>query len=42
MEHKGTLPLETEHLILRRFTMEDAGAIYRNWASDEDVTKFLM
>lgn len=30
MEHKGTRALETERLILRRFTMEDAPAMYRN------------
>ncbi len=28
MEHKGTKHLETEHLILRRFTLEDAEEMY--------------
>jgi len=42
MTHKGTVTLETERLILRRFTTDDAGAMYRNWASDPEVTKFLM
>lgn len=41
MNHLGTQELETERLLLRRFAMEDAGAMYRNWASDPEVTKFL-
>ena len=41
MKHCGTIRLETGRLILRRFTIEDADAMYRNWASDGDVTKFL-
>ena len=42
MKHCGTKRLETERLILRRFVNEDAAAMYKNWASDEDVTKYLM
>lgn len=41
MEHCGTQRLETESLILRRFNREDAAAIYKNWASDDSVTKYL-
>lgn len=41
MNHKGTIKLETERLILRRFVMEDAAAMYENWASENEVTKFL-
>lgn len=41
MRHKGTVPLETERLILRRFTLEDAPDMYANWASDSEVTKYL-
>ncbi len=41
LNHKGTQVLYTERLTLRRFTPEDAPAMYRNWASDPDVTKFL-
>ncbi len=41
MQHVGTQTLETERLILRRYTKEDAPAMYRNWASDDEVTKFL-
>ena len=41
MKHKGTVRLETERLILRPFTPEDALPMFRNWASDEEVTRFL-
>lgn len=41
LTHKGTVPLETPRLILRRFTLEDAEPMFRNWASDPEVTKFL-
>ena len=39
--HKGTQTIETQRLILRRFRAEDAPAMYRNWASDPEVTKYL-
>lgn len=41
MEHKGTQPLQTERLTLRRFTAEDAEEMYNTWAKDERVTKYL-
>ena len=41
MKHLGTERLETRRLILRRFTVEDAPAAYRNWTSDGEVTRFL-
>ena len=41
MQHIGTRTIETERLILRRFTMEDAPAMFRNWVNDPEVTKFL-
>ena len=41
MNHKGTITLETNRLILRRFRLDDAQAMYDNWASDPEVTKFL-
>ena len=41
MEHKGTRRIETPRLLLRPFTVEDAPAMYRNWASDPLVTRFL-
>lgn len=41
MKHKGTVMLETERLILRKFTENDAEAVFWNWASDDEVTKYL-
>lgn len=41
MEHLGTKRIETERLILRPFTKEDAQTMYDNWASDPEVTKYL-
>jgi Acetyltransferases, including N-acetylases of ribosomal proteins len=41
MKHCGTKRLETNRLILRRFVKEDAVAMYKNWASDNEVTKYL-
>lgn len=42
MKHCGTQRLETDRLILRRYVNEDAAAMYKNWASDSEVTKYLM
>ena len=39
--HRGTQTIETQRLILRRATTEDAPAMFDNWASHPDVTKFL-
>lgn len=33
--------LETERLILRQFELSDAEPMFRNWASNPNVTKFL-
>lgn len=42
MTHNGTVPLETGRLILRRFTPDDADAMFRNWANgDEDIAHYL-
>lgn len=41
MKNCGTQRIETDRLILRRYVIEDADAMYKNWASDSDVTKFL-
>lgn len=41
MKHKGTVTLETERLILRRCTMDDADDMFGNWASSEKVTRYL-
>lgn len=42
MNHLGTKTLETERLIMRRFEIDDAQAMFDNWASNEEVTKYLM
>ena len=41
LTHKGTQPIETSRLILRRAVREDAEPMFRNWASDPEVTKYL-
>lgn len=41
MNHMGTIKIETNRLILRRFTMKDVDAMYKNWASEDEVTKYL-
>lgn len=41
LNHKGTQIIETPRLILRPFTMDDAPAMFRNWACDDEVTKHL-
>lgn len=41
MDHQGTKRLETARLILRPFIWEDREAMYRNWESDPEVTKYL-
>lgn len=41
MQHQGTQQIETTRLILRPLRMEDAEAMYHNWTSSQEVTKFL-
>ena len=41
MNHKGTVMLETDRLILRRYVPEDADAMFRNWVNDPEVTRYL-
>ena len=41
LNHKGTKTIETERLILRQFAMADAEPMFRNWASDDEVTRYL-
>ena len=41
LTHKGTQTIKTERLTLRRFTPDDAQAMFDNWASDERVTRYL-
>lgn len=37
----ATETIKTERLTLRKFRIDDAEAMYENWASDSEVTKFL-
>jgi ribosomal-protein-alanine N-acetyltransferase len=41
LNHKGTVELQTERLLLRRFTLGDAGDMFANWASDPEVARFM-
>lgn len=41
MNYTGTKLLETERLILRPFTVDDAESVFNNWASDPEVTRYL-
>ncbi len=41
MKHLGSRTLETDRLIIRAFDVKDAGPMYRNWAGDPEVTKYL-
>jgi [ribosomal protein S5]-alanine N-acetyltransferase len=41
MRNIGTKDLETNRLVLRKFEVSDAEPMYRNWANDSEVTKFL-
>lgn len=41
LNHQGTKELETERLILRRYTIDDAEVMYKNWACEDKVTEYL-
>ena len=41
LTHKGTKTIETGRLMLRRAIADDAKPMFRNWASDPQVTKYL-
>ena len=38
--HKGTVALRTARLVLRRFSIHDAQAVYDSYTSDENVAKY--
>lgn len=38
----GNKTIETRRLVLRKFTLSDAEPMYRNWASDPEVTRYLL
>ena len=41
LKHTGTKTLRTNRLILRKFEINDANDMFKNWANDEEVTKYL-
>lgn len=41
MKHRGTKQLETNRLILRPFALDDYKLFYKNWATDERVTRYM-
>lgn len=41
LTHCGTIKLETERLLLRRFKRGDAQAMFDNWASDPEVAAYI-
>lgn len=41
MNHLGTVKIETQRLLLRRFTEKDIPAAFKNWTNDDKVTEFL-
>ena len=41
MQHKGTVLIETDTLILRKLRLDDSEAAFQNWTSDSTVTDFL-
>lgn len=41
LKHKGTVTLETERILLRKFQLTDAEDMFKNWGSDDEVTKYL-
>ena len=41
LTHKGTVTLTTERLILRRLAIDDVPAMFRNYATDEKMIKYL-
>ena len=41
LTHIGAQPIETPRLLLRRFELSDAPAVYANWAADPGVQSLL-
>jgi len=41
MKHSGTKTIKTDRLTLRRFIIDDAETMFQNWASDEEVTRYM-
>ena len=41
MNHKGSIRLETDRLILRKLKTSDAKEVFNNWTSDDEVSKYM-
>ena len=41
MKHAGTQTIKTDRLTLRRIEFDDAEMMFRNWANDGEVTRYL-
>ena len=41
MKHAGTQEIHTERLFLRKILPDDAEVMFRNWANDAEVTRFM-
>jgi ribosomal-protein-alanine N-acetyltransferase len=41
LTHKGTQIIKIDNIVLRPFTMDDAEAMFKNWANDARVTQYL-
>lgn len=41
VNHKGTVTLETDRLVLRKYKITDADDMFNNWATRENVTRYL-
>lgn len=39
--HRGTQTINTDRLLLRKLEVADANDMFKNWATDSEVTKFL-
>ena len=41
MNHRGTVEILIQRLLLRQFVQNDAAMAFRNWTGDEKATEFL-
>jgi len=41
LTHKGTVPITTVRLTLKKFERDHIHDMFRNWANDDEVTKYL-
>lgn len=41
LNHKGSIPIHCPRLILQPFKVSDAFFMFRNWANDPDVTRYM-